>query len=79
MTGRLYTVYPEFDEEDCLEWIVFEFATQQVIDTCLFEEDAVELVEFMEKGGAFHGFTPSFMLTRIPKMDINSAFAAEFA
>lgn len=74
-----YEHYPELDEDDCLLWHVYETATKQIIDSFLFEEDAVEFKEHLQRGGGFNGFTPSFMLTKVPKPDINEAFAAEFA
>lgn len=79
MNDRLYTYYPEFDEDDCLVWHVFENATQRIIDSFLFEEDAVDFMESLENGYGFHGFTPAFMLIKTPKTDINTAFSAEFA
>ena len=79
MTERLYTYYPEFDEYDCLFWNVYENNTQQVIETFLFEDDAVEFMEELESGKGFQGFTPTFMLRKVPHMDINTAFTAEFA
>lgn len=76
---QLYTYYPEFDDQDCLLWCVYENATQQVIDTFIFEEDAQEFMEFLKSGGGFAGFTPRFVLTKVPKPDINEAFLSEFA
>mgnify|MGYP006272959241 CR=1 FL=1 len=76
---KSYTVYHEFDENDCLLWHVFENTTQQVISTFIFEDDAQEYCRFLEKGGAFAGFTPSFVLKKTHSIDINDAFAAEFA
>lgn len=78
--NRLYTYYPEFDKDDCLLWHVYETATQQVISSCVFEDDAQEICEGLESGKGFAGFTPSFMLNRVLiKSDINEAFTAEFA
>ena len=73
-----YTYYPEFDENDCLEWHVYETATEQVIATFLFEEDAVLETNRLERGGGFDGFTPSFMLRKVTFNNINDAFTAEF-
>lgn len=79
MMNRLYTYYPEFDEEDFLLWKVREIATDQVIADFVFEEDAQEYMDFLEDGGAFAGFTPAFMTRKTPvNMNINDAFAAEF-
>jgi len=33
---------------------------------------------FLEKGGAFYGFTPSFMLKAMPLTNLDEAFAATF-
>jgi len=80
MTNRLYTYYPEWTSNDELLWNVFENATQQVIDTFFFEDDAQEYMHFLEEGGAFAGFTPSFITRPAPiTSNINDAFAAEFA
>ena len=45
------------------------------------EDDAQEYMEFLENGGAFAGFTPSFVTHKvtIPASNINEAFSAEFA
>jgi hypothetical protein len=76
---KLYTYYPEFDENDCLLWHVHENATNRIIDSFIFEEDAEEFAYKLENGYGFNGFTPAFMLVRTPKTDINEAFIAEFA
>jgi len=78
--AQLYTYYPEFDKDDCLFWHVYENSTEQIIHSCMFEEDAEDMCRFLSNGGAFSGFTPSFMLNKVPvKTDINAAFSAEFA
>lgn len=80
MTERLYTYYPEFGNDDCLYWRVYENKTNQVIESFFFEDDAQEFMEKMENGQAFAGFTPSFIVRKIPLIkDINEAFSAEFA
>lgn len=76
---KLYTYYPVFDENEDVVWIVYEQSTAQAIGEFWFEEDAKEFSSFLERGGGFAGFTPSFILTKIPKPDINEAFLAEFA
>ena len=73
-----YKVYSQFDDDDNLIWHVHETATDQIVAEFFFEEDAEVLCRFLEKGGAFAGFTPSFILTKVPT-NINDAFAAEFA
>jgi hypothetical protein len=44
------------------KWIVFEVDTEQVIDTFAFEADARKMARFMNRGGAFAGWTPTFMM-----------------
>lgn len=55
---------------------VIETATHQVIDYFFFEDDCHEYLKFLNKGGAFDGFTPAFMLNKVepPEVDINSQF-----
>jgi hypothetical protein len=74
----LYQYYPDFDEDDNLLWYVHELQTDQIVAEFFFEEDAVALCQFLEKGGSFAGHTPSFILTKVPT-NINDAFSAEFA
>ena len=76
---KLYTYYPEFNDSDELLWIVHENASEQIVAQFFFEEDAEELCKFLEKGGGFAGFTPSFILQRVPVQDINQNFQAEFS
>lgn len=79
MKQRLYTYYPKFDADDYLEWHVYESTTEQVIDSFFFEDEAQNYTEFLENGGAFAGFTPSFIIKKTHLGDINTAFASEFA
>jgi len=74
-----YEYYPEFDDNDYLHWCVYEKASEQVVAELFFEDDAQELCKFLEKGGGFAGFTPSFILQRVPVKNINENFQAEFA
>lgn len=76
---KLYTYYPEFDDNEDVVWLVDEISTDQVVAEFWFEEDAAEFAKFLESGGGFAGFTPSFILTKVGKGDINDAFLAEFA
>jgi hypothetical protein len=55
-------------------WNVYEKNTEQVIETFFFEEDAINFAKFLDKGGAFDGFTPNFILKSIPDMDIDARF-----
>lgn len=79
MRKRLYTYYPKFDANDCLEWFVHETMTEQVVASFYFEDDARDYCAFLEAGGGFAGFTPSFVAKKTQLGDINAAFASEFA
>ena len=74
-----YQYYPQFDENECLFWRIRERATSQVVAEFFFEDDAQEYCEFLESGGAFAGFTPSFIIKKVPIQNINENFQAEFA
>jgi hypothetical protein len=77
---KLYKHYAEFDENDMLLWHVYELQTGHIVDSFFFEEDAIQRATEMEKGKAFAGFTPSFILRKVPiQTNINDAFAAEFS
>lgn len=76
---KQYTYYPEFNDKEELLWIVYENASDQIVAEFFFEEDAEELCSFLENGGGFSGFTPSFILQKVPFQDINQNFQAEFA
>ena len=76
---NLYRYYPEFNDNEELLWLVYEQLSNQVVAQFFFEEDAEELCRFLEKGGGFAGFTPSFILQRVPTLNINQDFQAEFA
>lgn len=75
---RLYRYYPKFKFDEVL-WLVEEEATSQVVAEFFFEEDAQEYCKFLITGGAFAGFTPSFVLKKTQSSNINDAFQAEFA
>lgn len=76
---KKYTYLPVFNDDDELLWQVFENPSQQVVAEFFFEEDAQELCSFLESGGGFSGFTPSFILRKVPNSNINEIFSAEFA
>jgi hypothetical protein len=76
---NLYNYYPEFNDNDELLWMVYEQTSDQIVAQFFFEEDAEELCKFLEKGGGFAGFTPNFILQRVPVQDINQNFQAEFS
>lgn len=62
-------------------WNVYEKKTDQVIRTFYFEEDALDMARFMEKGGAFDGYTPAFILSsvQLPGEDVNEKFTRTFS
>jgi hypothetical protein len=75
-----YTCYPEFDKNDYLMWHVYEHTTKQIIESFLFEDDAIKFMTDLENGKGFNAFTPSFIVRKTPiNTDINEAFSAEFA
>jgi hypothetical protein len=74
-----YEVHAIEDDDKNVFHCVYEKATEQAFDFYLFLDDAKEVANFLETGGAFDGFTPSFMLiqftTARTKDDINAKFA----
>lgn len=57
-------------------WCVFETTTEQVVKSFYFEDEATDYINFLVKGGAFAGWTPSFFLEEIKrKININEEFA----
>ena len=69
-----YTVRPIRVLNDYM-WEVYENASEHVIDIFYFEDEAMEYAEFLEDGGAFDGFTPTFVLTPVALPDdINQKF-----
>lgn len=75
-----YYVLPVETEEHDFVWCVMERTTEQLIEAYLFKDDALEYANFLEKGGAFDGWTPSFMLQEVvvPK-DLNQEFSTYLA
>ena len=76
---KKYKYFPEFNDNEELLWLVYEEMSEQIVAQFFFEEDAQDLCKFLEKGGGFAGFTPAFILQRVPIQDINRDFQAEFA
>lgn len=75
---RKYGVVALEIENDFI-WGVVENATDQLIETFYFEDEALDTASFYEHGGAFDGFTPMFMLRKAPlKTDLNEAFEQKF-
>ena len=76
---RDYICNPVQNNDGDFLWSVFETQTDQIIDSFIFEEEARSYARFLNNGGAFAGFTPSFMLLKVEApADINDIFSAEF-
>lgn len=61
-------------------WAIYETASSQVIRTFPLESEARKHAKFLNLGGAFSGFTPTFMLTEYTeKNDLDESFSLEFA
>lgn len=74
-----YKYYPEFNSNEELLWMVKEQATSQILAEFFFEDDAAEFTAFLNSGGGFAGFTPKFILTEVPKTNLNDEFLSKFA
>lgn len=72
---RNYQVIPFQLENDFL-WCVYENKTEYTIAQFFFEDDAERYAGFLERGGAFDGWTPIFMLHRVvAPRDLNQEFS----
>lgn len=72
-----YYVIPVETEDKDFIWCVMERTTDQMIDAFLFNDDALEYANFLERGGAFSGWTPSFILREVAvSRNLNNEFAA---
>jgi hypothetical protein len=77
-----YFVLPLQTEDEDFIWCVMENKTEQLIKAFEFEEDASVYCEFLNEGGAFDGFTPTFILQEVVvqnDLDYNQKFEALFA
>lgn len=76
---KKYAVIPSKVPDEYF-WNVYEYATDQIVDSFYFEEDAIDMAKFMNRGGAFDGFTPSFMTIpiKVKNENLNEVFAQEF-
>lgn len=65
---KKYRIVLRSDVQDFL-WLIYETQTEQYIASFFFVEDAQDYMRFLNSGGAFDGFTPSFVLTpfKIPE------------
>lgn len=74
-----YEIHTVRDEEGNLFHCVYEVATEQPFDFFYFLDDARRCLNFLENGGAFDGFTPSFVLNvfSVPRTNenINASFS----
>jgi hypothetical protein len=63
------------DYDNNTYYCVFENSTEQVLDFFLIESEANKKKKFLDKGGAFDGFTPEFVLRKVNSyIDINNKF-----
>lgn len=51
-------------DEDFI-WCVIETKTDQLMRAFEFQDDADDYCEFLNRGGAFDGFTPPFILREV--------------
>ena len=80
MVGDRYAVMPAFKDGEYM-WEVLELTSDLPIQKFYFEDEAVEMARFMEKGGAFDGFTPIFMTKSVRNFSpeiLNETFSSEF-
>jgi hypothetical protein len=76
-----YTVNPVMTEDNDFVWCVVEEPTDQIIMVFEFEDEAAEYCHFLNVGGAFEGFTPSFILREVVapiELNYNQKFEAIF-
>ncbi len=76
-----YSVNPVMTDDNDFVWCVIEDPTEQIIMVFEFEEDASDYCQFLNEGGAFDGFTPSFILREVVtpiELDYNQKFEAIF-
>lgn len=71
-----YSIHTVKDDDNNFFYCLFEEATQQVFAFYYFPDDAEAWLNFLSKGGAFNGHTPSFILKEINKRrDLNLEFS----
>jgi len=70
-----YYVLPLAVNDDFI-WCVMENKTKQLIKAFAFEDEAEEYSEFLGEGGAFDGFTPTFILREVVlSRNVNADFS----
>ena len=75
---RLYYIN-EVGSNEARFFTVYERTTGHILSFHVFYDDAFKVANFMDRGGAFFGFTPRFILKEVPvnkfkKKDINDNF-----
>lgn len=76
-----YSVLPLSTEDHDFIWCVMEnpsdqFLGEKLIKAFAFEDEAKKYCKFLNKGGAFAGFTPAFILQEVVvPVDVNHEFA----
>lgn len=60
--AKKYSLHVLQDNEGNFFHCVFEEATQQVFGFYYFQDDAEKWFQFLNRGGAFDGFTPAYIL-----------------
>ena len=73
--NKNYYVMPLEVESDFI-WCVMENQTEQLVRAFEFEDEAEEYCSFLNRGGGFDGFTPSFVLREVVfSRDVNTEFS----
>jgi len=77
--SEVYEIVVGQTEQGDFLWSVYEPSSEQIVESFLFEDAARKFKRFASNGGAFAGFTPSFMTKKFHKpLDINVEFALSF-
>jgi len=58
-------LHPKESEKNCLIYNVIETTTSQIIKTFMDPKEAKDYMRFLNLGGAFDGFTPSFLVKKV--------------
>jgi len=76
---KMYDVIVGQSAEGDFLWSVYENASEQIVETFVFEEDALKFKKFASNGGAFNGWTPSFMTRKNYKpLNLDDDFRVSF-
>lgn len=81
--ARYYVKSVLTDNQQEVCWALMEKSTNQLVEWSWREEIVYERCVFFERGGAFDGYTPAFILRRVPEkylqcIDINDMFDVKF-